>query len=210
MQLATARYSQPRGRPKKDHHWCTRTGRWIPDHHHQTISRVVHAHVPQPVHWSPGVFGGAQCDAQRRFEMESAQRRFETEQQLRREKEKRDEQARAAAFERESARLAAEAAAKQAADARAAKEKERLEAPQRYAASLYGTEGARVYYFDTNNEFQELGKERKRVVKDESVPMKRVRRVVDRWVYGPNPKYQLEAGESELVTKAVWVSVPMW
>ena len=46
--------------------------------------------------------------------------------------------------------------------------------------------------------------------KDESVPMKRVRRVVDRWVYGPNPKYQLEAGESELVTKVVWVQVPMW
>ena len=33
---------------------------------------------------------------------------------------------------------------------------------------------------------------------------------MDRWVYGPNPKYQLEAGESELVTKAVWVWVPMW
>eukprot|EP00966_Prymnesium_polylepis_P149918 3462964-Prymnesium_polylepis.1 len=143
--------------------------------------------------------------------MESAQRRFETEQQLQREKEKRDEQARAAAFERESARLAAEAAAKQAADARAAKEKERLEAPRRYAASLHGIEGVpHVYYFDTNNEFQELGNERKRVVKDEGVPMKRVRRVVDRWVYGPNPKYQLEAGESELVTKVVWVSVPMW
>ena len=46
--------------------------------------------------------------------------------------------------------------------------------------------------------------------KDESVPMKRVRRVVDRWVYGPNPKYQLEDGESELVTMAVWVRVPMW
>ena len=40
-------------------------------------------------------------------------------------------------FERESARLAAEAAAKQAADARAAKEKERLEAPRQYAASLH-------------------------------------------------------------------------
>ena len=106
--------------------------------------------------------------------------------------------------------MAAEATAKQAADARAAKEKERLEAPQRYAASLYGTEGARVYYFDTNNEFQELGKERKRVVKDDSVPMKRVRRVVDRWVYGPNTEHMLEEGESELVTKVVWVRVPMW
>ena len=77
-------------------------------------------------------------------------------------------------------------------------------------ASLHGTDGAHVYYFDTNNEFQELGKERKRVVKDDSVPMKRVRRVVDCWVYGPNPKYQLEDGESELVTMAVWVRVPMW
>ena len=106
--------------------------------------------------------------------------------------------------------MAAEAGVQREADARAAKDKERLEAPRRYAASLHGTEGARVYYFDTNNEFQELGKERERVVKDESVPMKRVRRVVDRWVYGPNPKYQLEAGESELVTKVVWVWVPMW
>ena len=106
--------------------------------------------------------------------------------------------------------MAAEAAVQQAADAKAAKEKERLEAPRRYAASLHGTDDAHVYYFDTNNEFQELGKERKRVVKDDSVPMKRVRRVVDRWVYGPNPKYQLEAGESELVTKVVWVPVPRW
>ena len=40
--------------------------------------------------------------------------------------------------------------------------------------------------------------------------MKRVRRIVDRWVYGPNTKYQLEDGESELVTMAVWVRVPMW
>ena len=82
---------------------------------------------------------------------------------------------------------------------------------QMQASSSAAAEGVpHVYYFDTNNEFQELGNERKRVVKDEGVPMKRVRRVVDRWVYGPNPKYQLEAGESELVTKAVWVSVPMW
>ena len=106
--------------------------------------------------------------------------------------------------------MAAEAARQQEADAKAAQEKERLEAHRRYAASLHGTDGAHVYYFDTNNKFQELGKERKRVVKDDSVPMKRVRRVVDRWVYGPNPKYQLEAGESELVTKVVWVRVPMW
>ena len=47
------------------------------------------------------------------------------------------------------------------------------------------------------------------MLKDDSVPMKRVRRVVDCWVYGPNTKYQLEAGESELVTKVVWVQVPM-
>ena len=63
---------------------------------------------------------------------------------------------------------------------------------------------------NTDGDFQELGKERKRAPKADTVPMKRVKRVVDRWVHGPNPKYQLEAGESELVTKAVWVSVPMW
>ena len=93
------------------------------------------------------------------------------------------------AFERVSVRLAAEAALQQAADAKAAQEKERLEALRRYAASLRNTDGAHVYYFDTNNEFQELGKECKRVVKDDSV---------------------LEEGESELVTKVVWVRVPMW
>ena len=143
--------------------------------------------------------------------MESAQRRFEMERHMQREREKRDEEARAAAFERESARLAAEAAMRrQAADAKAAQEKERLEAPRRYAASLRDTQNAHVYYFDTNNEFQELGKERKRVVKDDSGPMKRARRVVDRWVYGPNTEHQLEEGESELVTKVVWVRVPMW
>ena len=49
--------------------------------------------------------------------------------------------------------MAAEAAVQREADARAAKDKERLEAPRRYAASLHGTDGAHVYYFDTNNEF---------------------------------------------------------
>ena len=141
--------------------------------------------------------------------MESAQRRFEMEGQMQREKEKRDEEARAAAFERESARLAAEAAMRQAADAKAAQEKERLEAPRRYAASLGIAPNVPVYYFDTNNEFQQLGQERKRVVMDDSVPMRRVRRVVDRWVYGPNAEHQLEEGESELVQKVVWVWKPM-
>ena len=44
---------------------------------------------------------------------------------------------------------------------------------------------------------------------DDSVPMRRVRRVVDRWVYGPNAEHQLEEGESELVQKVVWVWKPM-
>ena len=98
---------------------------------------------------------------------------------------------------------------RQAADAKAAQEKERLEAPRRYAASLGIAPNVPVYYFDTNNEFQQLGKERKRVVMDDSVPMKRVRRVVDRWVHGPNAEHQLEEGESELVQKVVWVWKPM-
>ena len=56
----------------------------------------------------------------------------------------------------------------------------------------------------------EQSKERKRVPAPDSPQMKRVKRVVDRWVYGPSARHQLEEGESELVTKVVWVSVPMW
>ena len=82
-----------------------------------------------------------------------------------------------------------------------------------------------MYYFDTSGarqqstdasyppplgDFQELGKERKRAPMPVNPPMKRVKRVVDRWVYGPSAKHQLEEGESELVTKVVWVSVPAW
>ena len=163
------------------------------------------AHVPQQqaVQCPPRVLGGLD------FAHHEAVRRIEIERQLQRDKEKREDEARSAAFERESARLAAEAVRRQQADAKAAQEKERLEAPRRYASSLRDTGGAPVYYFDTNHEFQELGKERKRVPKADAVPMKRVRRVVDRWVYGPNTEHQLEEGESELVTKVVWVRVPM-
>ena len=38
--------------------------------------------------------------------------------------------------------------------------------------------------------------------------MKRVKRTVDRWVYGPDDKYDLAEGESELVTKDVFALVP--
>ena len=90
------------------------------------------------------------------------------------------------------------------------REQERLDAPRRYAANLWGTNGAPVYYFDTDGCFQELGKERPRRHKPLMEPprsKKRVRRVVDRWVYGPNDEYNLEAGECELVEKVVFVLV---
>ena len=94
---------------------------------------------------------------------------------------------------RERARLASEAA----------KEKERLEAPRRYAASIYNPTNAPVYYFDANGDFQELNNERRKAPTSDAPPMKRVKRVLDRWVYGPNAKHKLEEGESELVTKVV-------
>ena len=84
--------------------------------------------------------------------------------------------------------MAAEAARRQEADANAAQEKERLEAPRRYALTLFNTDGAPVYYFDTKNEMQELGKGTERAPRVNAVPMKRVKRPVERRVYGPNAK----------------------
>jgi hypothetical protein len=92
------------------------------------------------------------------------------------------------------------------------RETERRAAPRRYAANLTGVGNASVYYFDVLGDFQELGKERVRRQDDQDPKpaMKRVKRTVDRWVYGPNDKYDLADGESELVTKTVTVEVPVW
>ena len=144
------------------------------------------------------------------FGQAEAQRRFDLERQLQRDKEKREDEARLVAFERESAVLAAEAARRQEAEAKAAQEKKRLEAPRQHALEIRNTEGAPVYYFDTSNVMQELGKEIEKAPRDNAVPMKRVKRLVERRVYGPDAKRQLVEGEWELVTKVVWVSVPAW
>eukprot|EP00666_Eupelagonemidae_sp_cell4sb_P007210 gene7210-5256_t len=106
-----------------------------------------------------------------------------------------EEEERVRAFEEEAARLRAlEEANARAADARR-REEERLSAPRRYASSLTGCGIAPVYYFDTHGDFQELGNERERPVRQAPTPpKKRVRVTVDKWVYGPSEKHQLEAG----------------
>ena len=79
-----------------------------------------------------------------------------------------------------------------------------VEGQQRHAVGFNVTQtssahgGLYAYYFDTNGDWQELGKENERAPKKK--PPKRVKVTRDEWVYGPNEKYQLEEGESELVT----------
>lgn len=104
------------------------------------------------------------------------------------------------AFEEEFARIEAIEKARAEEEAR---EKERLDAPRRYAASLTKCGTAPIYYFDTYGDFQELGKERKHAQREP--PKKRVKVTCDEWVYGPNEKLLLEEGESELVRVTRWV-----
>ena len=75
-----------------------------------------------------------------------------------------------------------------------------------------GVGNAPVYYFDVHGNFQELGKERvrRRDTTPEEPAMKRVKRTVDRYVYGPSDKYDLADGESELITETVVMRVPVW
>lgn len=175
-------FPQPRGRPRKDSWWDTSTGRWRP----------LAAPPPQPFAAVPTP-QPLQPDPE-----ETARRRIEEEERVR-------------VFEAEAARLRAlEEANARAADARR-REEERLSAPRRYASSLTGCGRAFVYYFDTRGDFQELGKERERPVRQPPTPpKKRVRVTVDKWVYGPSEKHQLEAGESELVTVSKWVWRDAW
>ena len=112
-----------------------------------------------------------------------------------------EEEDRVRAFEEESARLKARAEEVE----RLAREQERLDAPRRYAASLTHCGSAPRYYFDTNGDFQELGKERKRAVGQKEPLKKRVKVTRDEWVYGPNEKLLLEEGECELVSVTRWV-----
>lgn len=195
-----------RGRPRKGHHWVPFVG-WVPDSQqtalptaaypasfHHAPARAVPAPPKVRIAPNPGLLDAADAAQLRREEAI----RQERERRIAEEKDKEEREAR----EAETARIAQEEALKKQ------REQERLDAPRRYAASLWGTEGAPVYYFDIDGNFQQLGKERpRRPLSPPKRPKKRVRRVVDRWVCGPSEKYQLEAGESELVTMTVWVWV---
>lgn len=190
-----------RGRPRKGHHWVPFIG-WVPDSRPLTLPSAAcppsyggrQAAVPA-VRFASSVPTQAAHDARIRRE-EALQE--QQERALAEQKERQEQEAR----EAEGRRIAQEETIKKR------REQERLDAPRRYAASLWGSGGAPVYYFDTDGCFQQLGKERpRRSLEPPARPKKRVRRVVDRWVYGPSEKYQLEAGESELVTKEVYVRV---
>ncbi len=121
-----------------------------------------------------------------------------------------EEEERRRAFEEESARIQAAERARAEEEARlVAREKERLDAPRRHAASLTDCGSAPRYYFDANGDFQELGKERSRLVCEEKPLRKRVEVTRDELVYGPDKGRLLEEGESELVsvTRLVWKTV---
>ena len=92
--------------------------------------------------------------------------------------------------------------AQRAADER---ERERLDAPRRQAEwSARGlSETVPVYYFDTFNEFQQLGKERKRAPPAEARSYRVVRKKVMRKVWGPDEARSLCAGEWELEERVV-------
>ena len=120
-----------------------------------------------------------------------------------------EEEERRRAFEEESARIQAAEKVRAEEEARLAREKERLDAPRRYAASLTHSESAPRYYFDTKGDLQELGKEGERIVRKMEPPTKRVKVTRDEWVYGPNEELLLAEGESKLVrvTRCVTVRV---
>ena len=113
----------------------------------------------------------------------------------------------------EKAREAAEVAARKLADEREAKRKvEAVEArrnePKRRAEGLWGIEkNTHVYYFDVDGNFQELNEEVERRPRP-SQRMRRVVRVVEELVWGPDESRMLEEGESELVCKRVVKWVP--
>lgn len=118
-----------------------------------------------------------------------------------------EEEERRRTFEKESALLLAVEKARVEEEQRLAREKERLEAPRRYAASLGNY--PHVYYFDTKGDFQELGKEGERTFPKKEPLKKRVKVTREEWVHGPNADRLLEEGESELatVTRYVWKCV---
>jgi len=180
---------QPRGRPRKDCYWCTLSGAWKPIQTQQPSRPLLLSTATTGQHVR--IFPAATILVEDPLEKE--RRCVEEEKRMR-------------LFKEESARQSMlEAARARAVEAKRTEE-ERLAYPRRYASSLRDCDTARVYYFDTHGDFQELGKERERPRLVCSAPAKkRVRMTYDKWVYGPSEKHQLAEGESELVTVTEWV-----
>lgn len=171
-------YSQPRGRPRKDSLWCTRTGRWVI--HGARFQRKRKVYFPKTGPWYAAFCSDRTSDT---FASDSEERarNKQAEEERHAEQERREEAERRAEAER----------------------REVLEAPRRYA-QLFGGEGrAPVYYFDTFGSFQELGKEKE--AKGIATAKRMVEVEVEEWVWGPSLEYQLEEGESELVKVKKWV-----
>ena len=89
------------------------------------------------------------------------------------------------------------------------REKERLDAPRRYASSLTATKGPQYTTLTRLVTSRYLAKNARRPLRDQSPPKKRIKCVVDRWVYGPSEKHQLADGESELVQKLCTKQCPV-
>lgn len=183
-----AMYPQPPGRPRKGCTWCTATGQWKPDG--APSGALIEGSQFQ---WKSGPMRPA-------IYVESEADRAAKERHRIQEEESRR------AFEEESARIQSIEKARAEEEACLAREKERLDAPRRYAASLTHCDSAPRYYFDTKGNFQELGKEGERVVRKKP-STKRVKVTRDEWVYGPDEERLLAEGESELVRVTRWVIV---
>ena len=194
-----------RGRPRKGHTWVPYVG-WVSDFQGTTQSAVYRPNLASPT-TSPYPHLRTVMQAPSALDTATERRERDLEEQHARmdEEKARAEQHQKEASEIEARRHAQEELIKKQ------REKERLDAPRRYASSLTATEGATVYYFDTLGNFTILGQERaRRPLRDQSPPKKRIKCVVDRWVYGPSEKHQLADGESELVQETVYKTVPCW
>ena len=192
----SATHPQPRGRPRKDCTWCTATGQWKPNGASPgAVMQGSRLQRSQP-QWTAGPNPAFRPQIHVESEADRAdreRRRIEEEEERRR------------VFEAESALLRAAEKARVEEEQRLAREKERLEAPRRYAASLGNCGSAHVYYFDTKGDFQELGKEGERTFPKREPLKKRVKITREEWVHGPNADLLLEEGESELATVTRWV-----
>ena len=176
-------YPKPRGRPRKNCEWCSATGKWILLKDTSRPYPVVQPNCKLSVKASliSKQDGGSTHDKRMHDKWMEEKRR------------KKEEGERTRAFEAECARIRDRKRVE--AETRA---RERMDAPRLYAASLTHCGDAPVYYLDTNNNMQELGKESSHrtpgALTRYSVPITYMARKD-----GPSVKDNLEEGEWELV-----------